>query len=124
VYDISVSVEISAGHFLRGYHGKCENCHGHNWKIELCVRTETLDPQGLGIDFGALKDLLTDVTAPYDHVMLNELPEFSEENPTSENLARHIYRTCQQRLAQGGSPVRVLTVTVWESRRACVIYHE
>jgi 6-pyruvoyltetrahydropterin/6-carboxytetrahydropterin synthase len=126
MFDIAVEQEISAGHQLRGYRGKCENCHGHNWKIRLEVSVPDLDELGLGIDFTVLKKVLGDILEVYDHTMLNELPEFSRDNPTSENLARVIYRQARQQLQAMQVQVQVTlkTVLVWESPRAFVRYYE
>jgi 6-pyruvoyltetrahydropterin/6-carboxytetrahydropterin synthase len=124
MFDIVVEQEISAGHQLRGYRGKCENCHGHNWKISLEVSAPEVDELGLGIDFTVLKKILGDILEDYDHTMLNELPDFSQENPTSENLARVIYRRCRERLQAMAAKVALKAVLVWESPRAFVRYYE
>jgi 6-pyruvoyltetrahydropterin/6-carboxytetrahydropterin synthase len=124
MFDIVVEQEISAGHQLRGYRGKCENCHGHNWKIRLEVSAAEVDELGLGIDFTVLKKLLGDLLEAYDHTMLNDLPEFAQENPTSENLARVLYRQARQRLQILKTRVTLKAVWVWESPRAFVRYYE
>jgi len=124
MFEIVVEQEISAGHQLRGYRGKCENCHGHNWKIRLEVTTPEVDELGLGIDFNVLKKLLNDILEAYDHTMLNELPEFSVQNPTSENLARVIYGHARARLEAMQARVKLKTVLVWESPRSFVRYYE
>jgi 6-pyruvoyltetrahydropterin/6-carboxytetrahydropterin synthase len=124
VFDLTVEHTISAGHQLREYHGKCERCHGHNWRIRLEITVAELDPIGLGVDFNALKALLSEAVAGYDHVMLNELPEFGAQNPTSENLARNIYRACREKLKVLNPAAAVKGVTVWESPGAGARYHE
>lgn len=124
MYDLAVELTLSAGHQLRGYRGKCEKCHGHNWKIRLEVSAESLDAVGLVVDFGELKAILQEVTAGYDHVMLNDLPEFADQNPTSENLARVIYQRCRERIQALQRPVRIAGVVVWESEGSSVRYHE
>mgnify|MGYP006294752629 CR=1 FL=1 len=124
MFELAVEHTISAGHQLRGYEGKCEHCHGHNWRIRLEVAAEAVDALGLVLDFGVLKRLLEDVLDPYDHVMLNELPDFRDVNPSSEHLARLVFRRCRERLAHGHPEARVIAVTVWESPRARVRYHE
>jgi len=124
MYDLAVELTVAAGHQLRGYNGKCEKCHGHNWKIRLEVTTDVLDAIGLGVDFGELKTILNEVTADYDHAMLNELPDFSVQNPTSENLARVIYQKCLERIRDLDHPMKMKCVIVWESSGAFVRYHE
>ncbi len=82
---------FSSAHQLRGYRGKCENLHGHNYKIEIYARGRELDNVGLLVDFGELKQAADEVVAYLDHRNINELPPFDEElNPSAENLARYI----------------------------------
>lgn len=124
MYELAVEQIISAGHQLREYSGKCERCHGHNWKIRLEVSAAVLDSVGLAVDFGVLKTVLNEIVGPYDHVMLNELAEFQEQNPTSENLARLIYQKCSARLAAINPGLTVKSVTVWESETSSARYYE
>jgi len=122
MYDVVVEQEISSAHQLRGYQGKCENFHGHNWKIRLEVTRDCVDEIGLAVDFAELKKILNSVLEKYDHVMLNELPEFSQTNPTSENLARIVFQQCKEALAD--FQIKMKAVTVWESSKAFVRYYE
>lgn len=122
MFIVAVEQDFSAAHQLRAYQGQCEQYHGHNWKVRLEVSAEGLDALGLAIDFKDLKQTLRQILDRFDHAFLNGLPEFSETNPTSENLARAIYRACQQELA--AYPVKMNAVTVWESPRAFVRYAE
>jgi 6-pyruvoyltetrahydropterin/6-carboxytetrahydropterin synthase len=124
MFEVVVEQEISAGHQLRGYQGKCENCHGHNWQVRLEVLTPVLDALGLAIDFGILKSVLKGILESYDHRMLNELPEFAAQNPTSENLAKVIYGRAKADLARIQPVVTIKCVVVWESPRAFVRYYE
>lgn len=82
---------FSSAHQLRGYKGKCENLHGHNYKVEIFARGRELNNIGLLIDFGDLKSAADEIVDYFDHRNLNELPPFDEElNPSAENLARYI----------------------------------
>lgn len=123
MYEIAVDEVISSAHQLRGYAGECEHCHGHNWKVRLEVECETLDDTGLAVDFTALRRFLRGVLERYDHVMLNDLPEFARDNPSAETLARVIHDRCRDLLPGLGRPVHLLAVTVWESSTAAVRYH-
>ncbi len=120
MFELTVRDEFSAAHQLRGYEGACENLHGHNWKVEVAFRGKTLNAIGILIDFKELKSLLKEVLSELDHRNLNELPAFSSQNPSSENIARYIFERLSERLA--GKPVKVSRVTVCETERACASY--
>ncbi len=122
VYELSVTSRFAAAHQLRNYKGRCENLHGHNWKIEAAVAVHDLDEIGLGIDFTELKAALQDVLEELDHKMLNELAMFQEHNPSSENIARWIFESLSTRL--NDDRVKVSRVTTWESDEARATYTE
>lgn len=88
---LTVRDQFSAAHALRGYCGKCENLHGHNFRVEITVEGTRLDEAGMLIDFGILKRGLREILARLDHHVLNQIEPFDALNPSSENLARHIY---------------------------------
>ncbi|MCX5715503.1 MAG: 6-carboxytetrahydropterin synthase QueD [Candidatus Omnitrophica bacterium] len=122
MYKICAISDFSAAHMLRGYKGKCENMHGHNWKVEVFVSAKELDEIGMVIDFKEIKKALNAVLEELDHKNLNETAYFKKVNPTSENIAKYIYdRLFAQQLAADG---RRLKVKVWESDTACAIYEE
>ena len=119
MFEVSVRDDFSAAHLLRGFPGKCEKLHGHNWTVEVFVRGETLDDIGVTIDFGEVKAALARVLAEFDHRNLNEIEPFDKENPSSENVARYVYEKLGQTL---NSPeVQVSRVCVYETpeNRAC-----
>jgi 6-pyruvoyltetrahydropterin/6-carboxytetrahydropterin synthase len=121
MYRLSVFDYFSSAHQLKGYRGRCEAVHGHNWKVEVEVEGEKLDDIGMLMDFSVIKKLLRDIIDPLDHVMLNEIEPFRVENPSSELLARHIYGEIKKGLPRG---VAVARVVVWESENAKAIYYE
>ncbi len=91
MYEVMIETEFSSAHALRNYCGKCENLHGHNWKVEVYVRGHRLDEAGLLIDFKQLKIATKNVMERIDHKVLNEIPPFDEAcNPSSENIARFV----------------------------------
>jgi 6-pyruvoyltetrahydropterin/6-carboxytetrahydropterin synthase len=112
MYELHVVSNFSAAHRLRGYKGKCENLHGHNWRVEVVVGAEELDKLGMVVDFKVVKQRLTQVLDKYDHRFLNRLPAFRRSNPTTENIAREISEQLTGRLP---AKVRVKNVTVWEA---------
>lgn len=118
MYSIKIEASFSAAHNLRGYKGKCEELHGHNWKVEVAVASKELDKIGMVVDFKELKMRLNNVLEDLDHKYLNRIPCFLKRNPTSENIAKYIY----DRVKRQG--VRVKSVTVWESENSSAMYSE
>lgn len=98
MYEISITTHFSAAHHLENYQGSCEAHHGHNWEIEVFVSGSELDDTGLLIDFRELKGRTAEVIGGLDHVDLNTLSAFSEENPTSENIARYIWEQLSEKI--------------------------
>jgi 6-pyruvoyltetrahydropterin/6-carboxytetrahydropterin synthase len=120
VYEVTIRDSFSAAHHLRGYPGDCSRQHGHNWDVEVSLRCEDLDEQGLSVDFRTAREALRGVLSEIDHRDLNTLEWFLTSNPTSENLAKHIFQRMRTRL-----PSAVIAkVTVHESRSSRVSYWE
>lgn len=120
---LAVRDEFSAGHALRCYQGKCERLHGHNFSVEAVVEGETLQPGTEFLaDFSVLKKDLKAVLDELDHTVLNETPPFDRLNPSSENLARHIYQRLAPAVALRG--VRLHCVTVGEKAAQSATYFE
>jgi 6-pyruvoyltetrahydropterin/6-carboxytetrahydropterin synthase len=120
VYELTVKGRFAAAHQLRKYKGKCENLHGHNWKIEVTLRTAVLDDIGLGVDFKEIKAIMEEVLKELDHQCLNDLPAFQTENPSSERIARWIFEQMARRMEN--DQLKVARVTAWESDDACATY--
>ncbi|MBW1809448.1 MAG: 6-carboxytetrahydropterin synthase QueD [Deltaproteobacteria bacterium] len=122
MFEVTVTTVISAAHHLSGYKGKCENNHGHNYKVEATVGSNDQDQTGLTLDFGILRKLLEQVAGKFDHSCLNDHPEFEKLNPSSENLARVIYQALKA--AAEDYPVKVIRIRVWETEGSFVTYYE
>ena len=120
MYELRVVTHFAAAHQLKMVGEKCENLHGHNWKLEVRVRGEQLNEAGVVLDFGELKMHLAAVIGRLDHQFLNELEPFIDSNPSSENISRYVAETLQA--AIGDDRVRVSSVTAWESDNACATY--
>lgn len=120
MYSVKVLVYFSAAHSLRDYKGKCENLHGHNWKVEAEVVSEKLNKQGMVVDFTELKKELNDVLKELDHRHLNEIAYFEKVNPTSENIAKFIFDKLNRRLPT--IDYRLSTISVWETDASCAVY--
>ncbi len=91
MFEVTVESGFSSGHYLRNYKGKCENPHGHNYKVHVTLTGEELDPAGLLLDFKLLKQVLRPIVEYVDHQMLNELEPFTVLNPSAENIAKYFY---------------------------------
>lgn len=122
MYELTILSDFAAAHNLRQYEGECENLHGHNWKVEVTVISKRLNKIGLAVDFKVLKKILEGILEKLDHKYLNEIPPFDKENPSSENLARYIFK--QYKAALKSTRVKVAKVKVWESDNAAATYYE
>jgi 6-pyruvoyltetrahydropterin/6-carboxytetrahydropterin synthase len=125
MFEVSVEDSFSAGHALRGYRGKCENPHGHNYKVRITLAGESLDQIGLLYDFKDLKSLMNQVIDRLDHQFLNDIDEFRNLNPSAENMAKHFYEEISRRLhAVTDGRVRVKQVKLWETDTTTATYFE
>jgi 6-pyruvoyltetrahydropterin/6-carboxytetrahydropterin synthase len=120
MYEITVHSHFSGAHRLRYLHGKCEELHGHNWKVEVSVVSNRLGKEGVVIDFGILKRKLEKVLKPLDHTFLNDVPYFSETEPSSENIAKYIFDKLKRELK--GHPGMLKRVVAWESEASSAAY--
>jgi 6-pyruvoyltetrahydropterin/6-carboxytetrahydropterin synthase len=121
-YTMKILTDFAAAHFLRGYEGECSRLHGHNWKVEVQVTTTTLDDVGMGMDFKVIKTATRELIGKLDHRNLNDIPPFDTLNPTAENISAYLYRELSGTL--NTEDIKVSTVTLWETDRACVTYTE
>ncbi len=118
-YRLAVRGAFSASHCLRHFKGKCENLHGHNFSVEMTVTGESLDPKvEILADFGDLKRVLKEALSTLDHQHLNDVFPFTEQNPSSENIARYIYRKLQDKAAALGCKLESVTVCEKEGQSA------
>lgn len=120
MFELKVVTNFAAAHQLKMVAKKCENLHGHNWKVEVCVAGETLNDAGVLVDFGEIKKHLSKVIAMLDHKFLNELEFFRDGNPSSENIAMYIAKTL--RAAINDDSIKVTRITTWESEDSCATY--
>ena len=122
VFEIYVQTHFSAAHALRGYPGDCARVHGHNWIIDVFVRCNELNEIGIGLDFREIKESIKSVLNDLDHFNLNELPAFQDVNPTSENIARFLYRELSRHL--NTDSITVSRIKVSETPGAGAFYWE
>ena len=122
MFELDVVREFAAAHSLKGYNGNCSEKHGHNWSVRVFIRSEKLDEIGIALDFKALKKELDALLLTLDHKDLNQVPPFDTINPTSENLAMHIFKTLAAKL--NGNGIRVHKVRVGENQSSGATYFE
>lgn len=118
MYSVKVEADFSSAHNLRCYRGRCEELHGHNWKVEAVVSADKLDQAGMVLDFKYLKKRLNSILDKLDHKYLNGIVYFKKVNPTSENIAAFIYGALKKEIA------RLESVTVWENDTSAATYRE
>jgi 6-pyruvoyltetrahydropterin/6-carboxytetrahydropterin synthase len=125
MFEITVQAGFSSGHYLRDYHGKCENPHGHNYRVLVTLVGEQLEPNGLLLDFKVLKQVLRPTVQYLDHNMINDLDPFTTVNPSAENLARYFFdRTAAELHEMTKGRVRVKDCTIWETDTSFARYYE
>lgn len=125
MFELTVERGFSSGHYLRNYKGKCENPHGHNYKVLITLCGSELDAAGLLLDFRDLKQVMRPVIDRIDHQMLNDLEPFTTINPSAENLARYFYQETSRQLSEmTGGRVRVKDCTIYETDTTTATYYE
>lgn len=125
MFEVTVEAGFSSGHYLRNYHGRCENPHGHNYKVRVTLIGAALDQTGLLLDFKMLKQVMRPVIDRIDHQMLNDLEPFTTLNPSAENIAHYFYQQTSEQLAEMTSGrVRIKDCTIWETDTTSATYYE
>lgn len=122
MYKITVKSHFSAAHRLRGYKGKCENLHGHNWTVKAVIETIDLNKIGIVIDFHELKEMIGQVVKSLDHKYLNELYYFKKINPTSENIAKFIYDKLNSKIKN--RDIKLASVNIGETETSYATYQK
>ena len=122
MYEVYVTTQFSAAHQLKGYDGKFENLHGHNWTACVTVEAQELDEIGVGIDFVKLKDMTEELLAQLDYKNINEIPPFDKQNPSAENIARWLYGKLGEQVNPSGA--RVKKVEIYEMPNCGAAYFE
>mgnify|MGYP001175835814 FL=1 len=121
MFELKITTCFAAAHQLKMVEKKCENLHGHNWKIEICVAGKKLNNAGVLIDFGELKAHLSNIVSKLDHRFLNDINCFDlQRPPSSEVIAQYIANELQREIKD--PDIVVDRVTAWESDDACATY--
>jgi 6-pyruvoyltetrahydropterin/6-carboxytetrahydropterin synthase len=122
MYSVRVEADFAAAHFLSHYHGKCENLHGHNYRVRLWARGKELDEGGMLVDFGIVKKILRDVCSSLDHTNLNDMPVFKND-PSAERIAKYIYDGAAKKFQESGIAASLLrAVEVYETPASMARY--
>jgi 6-pyruvoyltetrahydropterin/6-carboxytetrahydropterin synthase len=125
MYEVQVEAGFSSGHYLRNYYGRCENPHGHNYKVCVTLAGAELDETGLLLDFKLLKQVMRPVIDRIDHQMLNDIEPWITVNPSAENLARYFFEQTNDQLSgMTHGRVRVKDCTIWETDTSSATYYE
>jgi 6-pyruvoyltetrahydropterin/6-carboxytetrahydropterin synthase len=122
MFELMIETHFASAHQLRGYKGKCERVHGHNWKVQVYVLAERLNEIDITIDFHDLKKMTEEIVGQLDHSFPNDIFPFTEKNPSSENIAKWIYDSLRKRI--DNDDISLSAVTVWESETASATYFE
>jgi 6-pyruvoyltetrahydropterin/6-carboxytetrahydropterin synthase len=121
MFEVTVEQTFAAGHALRNYRGKCENVHGHNYRVRVTVQGNQLDATGLLVDFLEVNRLISGTVEYLDHRFINDLPPFDQLNPSAENIAKYFYEKVSGGLNSEGA-ARVSAVQVWETDVSSAVY--
>lgn len=125
MFSVKIIAGFSGAHRLRNYKGKCEELHGHNWKVEVSLFGSRLDDAGMLFDFTVLKKKVDELLQGLDHKYLNDLPAFQKVTPTSENIAKHIFENVSEKFSAEvpATGAKVSHITVWETETSAATYH-
>ena len=123
MFEVAVEKTFAAGHALRNYKGKCENVHGHNYRVRVTIEGNALGSNGLLVDFVDLKKQLLEIIDRLDHQFINDVEPFTILNPSAENLAKYFYDELSGKLGNHPEvPVRIAEVRIWETDTSIAAY--
>lgn len=125
MFEVKVRTHFSAAHKILEHPGKCQRLHGHNWNVDVTLKSPELDRIGMAVDFSHVKDALKEVLTPLDHTYLNELPYFStlETNPTAERICKFIFESMASRIRNLAPHCEVSRVDVYETDTCSASYY-
>ena len=123
MFQVSVEETFSAGHALRGYRGKCENVHGHNYRVQITLEGPELDQIGLLVDFTHVKRVIRELIQRLDHQFINDLEPFRTVNPSAENIAKYFFEEVSKELQEMPPGAMVKDVVIWETDTASAKYY-
>ena len=131
MYSVTKRIDFCYGHRLLDYDGVCKHPHGHNASVEIDVRTDSLDPRNMVVDFSDIKRIVKGwIDRELDHKMIlrhddpmvdvlraqGEPVYTIDSNPTVERIARLIFDISREQA------LPVVRVTVWETPTSWATY--
>ena len=123
MFEVTVEQTFAAGHALRHYKGKCENVHGHNYRVQVTAEGDALNSIGLLVDFVELKRVVRQIVDRLDHQFINDLEPFTVINPSAENMAKYFYDEIVSGINLAEEiPVRISQVKIWETETSIAVY--
>ena len=122
MFELMITSEFSAAHQLKEYGGKCEALHGHNWRVEVYVKSSAPDKIGMVMDFADIKKAANLILAELDHKNLNEIQPFRDKNPTAENISLWVFNQLLSKI--NSDNIKLSKVRVWETETSCASYSE
>lgn len=128
MFAVEVRHHIMIAHSFRGdVFGPAQRLHGATFVVDAAFQAERLDANGIVVDIGRAQDVLKSVLAPLDYRNLDELPEFSGVNTTTEFLTGYVFDRLAAaaragELGRGGRELAAIRVTVSESHLARAWY--
>ena len=122
MFTVRIEDSFAAAHYIKNYHGKCENLHGHNYKVRVYVKGEELDKGGMLLDFSILKKALKEVFKDLDHRNLNEIELFERFDPSAELIAKYIFDRLLPLLPEEGMRYHLSRVEIFETERNMAVY--
>jgi 6-pyruvoyltetrahydropterin/6-carboxytetrahydropterin synthase len=122
MFQVSVEDTFSSGHALRGYKGKCENVHGHNYRVRLTIEGPQLDAIGLLVDFTHVKKIMREIMGRLDHQFINDLEPFKVVNPSAENMAKYFFEETVKELRELPPGAKLVEAVIWETDTSRATY--
>jgi len=124
MYTVRTEDSFAAAHYIKDYHGKCENLHGHNYRVRIYVKGEKTGKGGMLIDFGILKKLLKNILDELDHKNLNNVQYFAEYEPSAENIAEYVFNRITENFPETEPGCFLSKVEVFETEKNLAVYEK
>ncbi|TVR68781.1 MAG: 6-carboxytetrahydropterin synthase [Sphaerobacteraceae bacterium] len=121
MYSVAVSRDFVAQHFLIGGDWGPENdWHSHHYRVEVRLDGETLDQHNYLVDIVEIETALEELVAHFRDKTLNQMPEFSDQNPSIELFSQRFATAFAERVSTDN--ISAITVTLWENEIAWASY--